>query len=184
MVNLHWRLLAVVLAGIILAGCESSAPEEPTEPPPAPVVDPGDADQDRTPPRDEWRVNSEGVPYSPTDPNSPLGTVFYFAFDESIIARSDTRTLNAHAEYLKTHRDATIQLAGHCDSRGTREYNLALGERRADSVRDYLVAQGVSRRQIDTESFGEERPAGQPSGPGDETAHARNRRVRMTYGRR
>ena len=83
-----------------------------------------------------------------------------------------------HATFLRNNRDRSIVLEGHCDERGTREYNLALGERRSDAVRSFLTSSGVSPRQIETVSYGEERP--EDSGH-TEASWARNRRAVMIY---
>ncbi len=103
-------------------------------------------------------------------------TVFYFDFDVAEFQPSDRETLVYHARDLAENPDKRIRLEGHADERGTREYNLALGERRANSIRDFLIVNGASRSQIETVSYGEERPAvrGQT-----EEAYAQNRRVEI-----
>lgn len=102
----------------------------------------------------------------------------YFAFDRSDIPAAAIASLSAHADYLKRNRDARIRLEGHTDERGTREYNMALGERRSQSVERFLRVAGVSASQIETVSYGEEKPAafGQ-----DEMSWAKNRRVVINY---
>jgi peptidoglycan-associated lipoprotein len=104
----------------------------------------------------------------------PSSNAVYFAFDKSDLDGASKATLNAYATWLGDHSDATITVEGNCDERGSREYNLALGQRRADSVKDYFAAHGVSRSRIDTVSFGEERPACDGSG---EACWAQNRRA-------
>ncbi len=101
-----------------------------------------------------------------------LGTV-YFAYDSFNLSGSSKSGLAAAAQWLKSHPEQSVQIEGHCDERGTTEYNLALGERRAGAVKDYLVSQGVSSTQLSTISYGEERPAVQGTG---EDVWARNRR--------
>lgn len=115
------------------------------------------------------------------DPNSLLATrVIYFDFDKSDI-RSDVRdVIQAHAEYLSSHPDVMITLEGHADERGTREYNIALGERRANAVQRMLTLQGASAGQIRVVSYGEERPAALGH---DEDAWALNRRAEFIYQR-
>lgn len=88
---------------------------------------------------------------------SPLQDAF-FAFDRSALRKDAKAVLNQNAEWLKGNREAKIVVEGHCDERGTNEYNLALGERRAAAVRDYLVAAGIDPGRISTISYGEERP--------------------------
>ena len=113
------------------------------------------------------------------DPNSPLANrVVYFDYDSSSVRQQDVATLEAHAAYLGDHPNVTIRLIGNTDERGSREYNLALGERRAISVRQILMLQGASIKQFEVTSFGEERPAVEGS---DETAWQQNRRVEIIY---
>lgn len=107
-----------------------------------------------------------------------LSTVFYFDFDKAVIHSEDFQDLNAHAKYLLANPDASLVLEGHADERGTREYNIALGERRAKAVARYLSVQGVSSSQIEVVSYGEERPAMMGH---NETAWAKNRRVELKY---
>lgn len=105
-------------------------------------------------------------------------TIVYFDFDKSSI-RSEFRTmLNAHAMNLVANPSMSVVLEGHADERGTREYNLALGERRAKSVADYLMLKGVASAQIDTVSYGEEKPLAMGS---TESDYAENRRVEIKY---
>jgi peptidoglycan-associated lipoprotein len=125
-----------------------AAPPAPTPPPavavpappaPAPVVAERPAPQD----------------FSAADALKPV----YFDFDRSDIRPSEKTVLDANARWLQTNGDVLLIVEGHCDERGTEAYNLALGERRARSARDYLVAQGVAANRITTISYGEERPA-------------------------
>ena len=103
------------------------------------------------------------------------GNVFYFAFDSSNLTPEAIASLNAHIAALK-NTNSNIRLEGHTDERGTREYNLALGERRANSVRDYMVLNGIASYRIETISYGEERPLAYGSG---EANWAQNRRVEL-----
>ncbi len=98
----------------------------------------------------------------------------YFAFDSSNLDNEAKQTLSANAEYLKANQNVDVQIEGHTDERGGRQYNLALGERRAKSVRDYLVALGVKAQRVTTISYGSERPKAEGS---DETSWAQNRRA-------
>ncbi len=102
--------------------------------------------------------------------------VFYFDFDVSEFMASDRDVLAIHGRNLAANSGARIRLEGHADERGTREYNLALGERRANSIRDYLVVNGASLSQIETVSYGEERPADQGQA---EASYRLNRRVEI-----
>ena len=103
------------------------------------------------------------------------GNVFYFDFDSSALRPESREALDAHVELLKTN-DRTVRLEGHTDERGTREYNMALGERRANAVRDYLVVNGIDSYRIETVSYGEERPVAYGSG---ESSWSQNRRVEL-----
>ncbi len=102
-----------------------------------------------------------------------LKTVF-FAFDSSVLDSSAKEAMNSNAEFLKANSKVDIQVEGHCDERGGRQYNLALGERRAKSVREYLVAMGVESKRISTISYGNERPVSEGH---DESAWSKNRRA-------
>jgi peptidoglycan-associated lipoprotein len=113
------------------------------------------------------------------DPNSPLSNrVIYFDYDSASVRAEDQPILDAHAEYLGKNPNISVRLEGHTDERGSREYNLALGERRALSIRQLLMLQGASADQFRVTSFGEERPAVDGS---DESAWAQNRRVEIVY---
>jgi peptidoglycan-associated lipoprotein len=102
----------------------------------------------------------------------------YFDFDSSEIKGEGTDIVAAHAKYLAANATTRVRLEGHTDERGSREYNIGLGERRAQAVRRALLLQGASDKQISTVSYGEERPAV----PGhDEAAWAKNRRVEIVY---
>lgn len=108
----------------------------------------------------------------------PLDTVIYFEFDSAVLDDTSVQVVNAHAQYLQNNPAARVRLAGHTDERGTREYNIALGERRADTVRRALLLRGVSRSQLTVVSYGEELPAVTGTG---ENVWAQNRRVEFNY---
>ena len=113
------------------------------------------------------------------DPNSPLAVrVIYFDYDSSNIREDFQETVAAHAAYLTANPTTSVTLEGHADERGSREYNLALGERRALAVRRQLVLLGASAGQIRTVSYGEERPVVDGH---DEESYALNRRVELVY---
>jgi len=108
---------------------------------------------------------------------SALATrVFYFDFDTSDFRQSDREILMFHAQDLAANSNKRIRLEGHADERGTREYNLALGERRTNNILNYLIVSGAARNQIEIVSYGEERPADRGA---SETAYQRNRRVEI-----
>jgi peptidoglycan-associated lipoprotein len=113
------------------------------------------------------------------DPDSLLAKrTVYFDYDESVILDQDRAILEAHAQYLSQNPGAAVTLEGHTDERGTREYNLALGERRAVGVRQYMSLLGGSGQQLRTVSYGEEQPAAMGH---NEEAWAQNRRVEIIY---
>ncbi|WP_250459530.1 OmpA family protein [Microbulbifer litoralis] len=146
--------LACVLA--VMAGCSStdtddSAQQQMTQQPQEPVVE---------------------TPAEPVEA-TPLDNVVYFDFDQSLLKPSTRELLIQHADRLRDS-SASVRLEGHADELGTREYNLALGERRANAVRDFLVLQGVDANSLEVISYGEERPAQNGS---SESARAMNRRV-------
>lgn len=102
----------------------------------------------------------------------------YFDFDSSEIRGEGTDIVAAHAKYLAANGAMKVRLEGHTDERGSREYNIGLGERRAQAVRRALLLQGASEGQLSTVSYGEERPSAAGS---DEAAWAKNRRVEIVY---
>lgn len=113
------------------------------------------------------------------DPNSPLAQrVIYFEYDSSDVAEQDRDIVAAHAAFLAANPDVKVNVEGHTDERGAREYNIGLGDQRAQSVRRMLEFQGVAPMQITTVSFGEEKPAVEGH---DESAWSMNRRVELVY---
>ena len=114
------------------------------------------------------------TPGSVADFRQNVGDRVYFDTDASTVREDGRQTLNKQAAWLKQYANYQVTIEGNCDERGTREYNLALGERRATSVRQYLIAQGIPAARIKTVSYGKERP--DPVGS-DEASWARNRRA-------
>ncbi|MFW1678236.1 peptidoglycan-associated lipoprotein Pal [Pontibacter sp. JAM-7] len=107
-----------------------------------------------------------------------LRTVFYFDFDQSVLKAESYADLEKHAAYLSQNPSASVVLEGHADERGTREYNIALGERRALSVSRFMQVNGVSGGQVEVVSFGEEKPAVVGH---SESSWSQNRRVELKY---
>ncbi len=135
---------------------------------PGPLEDPGPGDWttgELAPRGGEW------VP----DPAITLPTI-YFAYDQSRIGTSERVKLEQVADYLIRNNNIGVIIEGHCDERGGLEYNRALGEKRALSVKDYLVRLGVAESRFQTISYGEERPAAQGS---TESAYSKNRRAEL-----
>jgi len=170
--------LVLIPAMFLIVGCgskgevkeETPAMEQPTETMPAE-------------PEPEVTAVPEPAPVDPLDdPNSMLSQrIVYFDFDSSTVREDALPIIKAHADYLASNSGVNITLEGHCDERGTREYNIALGERRADAVRRLLIANGVSSNQIRPISYGEERPAMLGH---NESAWSANRRAEFTYANR
>lgn len=104
--------------------------------------------------------------------------VVHFDYDSSDLSTEDYQTLQAHAQFLMANANSKVALTGHTDERGTREYNMALGERRAKAVQNYLITSGVNPQQLEAVSYGKEAPVN----PGhDESAWKENRRVEINY---
>ncbi|PMR70679.1 peptidoglycan-associated lipoprotein Pal [Halomonas heilongjiangensis] len=112
------------------------------------------------------------------DGRIPEQRTIYFEFDSDRIRSEFEPVLASHARYLRSNGNARVVLQGHTDERGTREYNMGLGERRARSVERFLSVQGVSPSQVEVVSYGEERPAARGN---NEEAYAQNRRVIFAY---
>lgn len=154
--------LACVLA--VMAGCSSTSSTD------------GGANNDSAATTDTTADSSMSSGMNDTtEPTVQLETVFYFDFDEATLSPSVREALMNQADALKDSY-GSVRLEGHADERGTREYNMALGEKRANVVRDFLVLQGVDASRIETVSYGEERPARTAS---NESAWAENRRVEL-----
>jgi len=162
----------VIGLGLLLAltavGCARKAKTAPPTPPPAPPQEAKPAPPEPTP-----------TPPPPPAPSAPEVTASdfqdsFFDFD-SYTLRTDARTaLDADARLLRDHSNLKVTIEGHCDERGTVEYNQALGEKRAQAARDYLTAAGVDASRLQIVSYGKERPFD----PGhDEAAWAKNRRA-------
>ena len=101
---------------------------------------------------------SQPLPGSQEELVQNVGDRVFFDFDSAVLEPEARRTLDRQAEWLRLFPEVLLVLEGHCDERGTREYNLALGERRANAVREYLIAQGIAPSRLRTLSYGKERP--------------------------
>jgi peptidoglycan-associated lipoprotein len=117
------------------------------------------------------------APVQTAAPEAALSSVVYFDFDQYALTAESRAVLLAHADKLKG-ASVAVRLEGHADERGSREYNMALGEKRANAVRDFLVTQGVNGSSLEVVSFGEEQPAATGS---DEASWSQNRRVEVKY---
>ena len=168
----NFKLFAVASLMFLLAGCATNTVPDPD---PTDTTYSGDAG-----------ATTDGVgddPYGEGDPiddpfANELGMIIYFEFDSSDVRATDQDLVARHAMELSSNPGYQVRLEGHADERGSREYNIGLGERRAQAVRQMLLIQGVSPDQISTVSFGEERPVGFGSSESD---YAQNRRVEFKY---
>jgi peptidoglycan-associated lipoprotein len=150
--------VAAFSAALVLAGCSTPKPVE--APPSAPSAPPA--------------ATSSIVPGSAEDLRVNVGDTVHFAYNQYNIEDNDKATLQRQATWLQKYPSVRVTVEGDCDERGTREYNLALGERRANAAKDYLVAKGISAARLKLVSYGKERPAVLGS---NEAAWAQNRRA-------
>ena len=163
-----------------LAGCSSVNLEDQ---PPAPIVDAtaGTATKTGPDPRAVAAVDAQaGRGLDPlNDPNNPLSKrSVFFDFDSFVVKSEYQPLVQTHGSYLGTNKQRRITVEGHTDERGGREYNLALGQKRAEAVKQRLMLLGVTDTQIETVSFGEEKPRGTGS---SEDAWSQNRRADLNY---
>lgn len=178
------RFLGAAALALVLAGCGSSVKLD--EQSPAPVDDRSGTATTGTQGADAGSGSTRQV--TPVtidprdalnDPNSPLAKrSIYFDFDSYSIRDEFRGTVEAHARFLNANKGMRVVIQGNTDERGTREYNLALGQKRAEAVRKALTALGVSDSQIEAVSFGEEKPRATGS---NEAAFAENRRADLAY---
>lgn len=168
------KLILLVLVAAALAGCGKKN----TVPDPAPT----DTTYNEGGSTETWdeagSPGGEAVDWANDPSAGELQSVIYFEFDSAEVRPEDTEIVSRHATQLAENASLRVRLEGHADERGSREYNIGLGERRAQAVRRLLLIQGASAEQIATVSFGEERPAVEGS---TEEAYELNRRVEIRY---
>ena len=171
------RILVVLLVACL--GLTACAHKKPNEPPPPPASEVGAGSEASGAGANGAAAGQNGDDET-AGPQAGLlaKRVIYFDFDSSEIKGDGTDIVGAHAKYLASNPSARVRLEGHTDDRGSREYNIGLGERRAQSVRRALLLQGATEAQLSTVSYGAERPA---VAGHDETAWAKNRRVEVVY---
>lgn len=167
----QFKFFAIVMLAALLGGCQGNPSID--DPDPTDTTYGGDS------------ANTGGMggdPYGEgeyiPDPYEGLQMIIYFEFDSSEVGPQDQDLVARHASQLSENSRYQVRLEGHADERGSREYNIGLGERRSQSIRQMLMIQGVGAAQISTVSFGEERPA---SDGNTENDYAQNRRVEITY---
>jgi peptidoglycan-associated lipoprotein len=162
-----WTKIIGVLGGLLLLAACSSTPETAPGGPAGGAGGPGAGGPGGIGSRN-------ALPGSQQDLEASAGDRVFFAFDRSDITPEAQEILARQADWLRRYPNVTVTIEGHCDERGTREYNLALGERRAQAVKNVLVASGIPASRISTISYGKERPAVVGS---SEEAYAQNRRA-------
>jgi len=171
--NNVWKMIAVLGFSAVLAAC-SSTPSEEESMSGSGVDGSGTSMGDGS--TTSIGIGSDGgLSAEEMAARDGLQYVFYFDFDQSALDPQTRAALDAQANVLR-NSSGVVRLEGHADERGSREYNLALGERRANAIANYLVLQGIERSRIETVSYGEERPAVLGS---DEGTWQRNRRVEL-----
>ena len=167
----YWAAVVAFAVGVV--GCSATAPVDETAGASTSAPRTGDQIEGQGMTRDD-ATQGEAM-----DEGSLLSrTTIYFALDSSEISPDFRQVLRAHGNYLAAHPEVRITIEGHTDERGSREYNLALGERRAYAVRQLLMLQGAAANQLEVISFGEERPAAYEH---DEAAWRLNRRAVLRY---
>jgi peptidoglycan-associated lipoprotein len=167
----YFKLFALAAISFVLAGCAQNTIPDPD---PTDTTYPADAGDTSTSGTDGDMYGGGEFMDDPTA--GELTMVIYFDFDSSEVRAADQDIVSRHAMQLSG--GGSVRLEGHADERGSREYNIGLGERRSQAVRQMLLIQGVSADQISTVSFGEERPVGFGSTEAD---YAQNRRVEFKY---
>ena len=172
------RVLVVMLMACL--GVVACASKHPKTPPPSPASEVGAGSETSGAGGANAANAGQNGEQDAAGPQAGLlaKRVIYFDFDSSEIKGMSTDIVGAHAKYLANNPTARVRLEGHTDDRGSREYNIGLGERRAQSVRRALLLQGAAETQISTVSYGAERPA---VAGHDEAAWAKNRRVEIVY---
>ncbi|MBI3902780.1 MAG: peptidoglycan-associated lipoprotein Pal [Nitrosomonadales bacterium] len=177
------KLLISALLTSLLAACASQKPAV-VENQPAPIVEPPKAVEVVPAPAPAVPAAPAPAPVIAIDPlNDPHSILakrsVYYPFDVSVVQDADKPIVEAHAQYLSSHTARKVRLEGNCDERGSDEYNLALGQRRADGVKKMLEAGGVNDSQVEAISYGEEKSRATGH---DEASWAQNRRTDLNYG--
>ncbi|MFV8819910.1 peptidoglycan-associated lipoprotein Pal [Haliea sp. E17] len=165
------KALIVLLTAVLVAACSSSAKKDDD------AAAKAAADAAAAAQAEQQRIAAAAAAEQQRlkDAAATYGNVFYFDFDSYTLKPEAIEALNAYIAYYKSNEES-VRLEGNTDERGTREYNMALGERRANAVRDYMVVNGLPSYRIETVSYGEERPLAMGSG---ESNWAQNRRVEL-----
>lgn len=179
----HTKLSIAALTLAVLAGCSSTGPEQPAAPTEdkSPTAPTGPSVSPVAPPSVDGKkmTAEEALLAQLKDPNSPLSKrIIYFDYDSYVIKDSYASLISAHAKFLTANPKFKMLIQGNTDERGSREYNLALGQKRAEAVKRALMLLGVQEAQLESVSLGEEKPRMVGS---DEASYAENRRSEMLY---
>jgi peptidoglycan-associated lipoprotein len=177
------RLVLITGAAISIAACASRPKPTPLAPPPPPPPPQAQEAPPPPPPPPIAEAPVGPLPGSLQDFVINAGDRIYFDFDAYAIRQDAEKVLAQQADWLNRYPAVKVRIEGNCDERGTREYNLALGARRANSVREFLIAHGVSGARIATVSYGKERPIDPGTGE-DAWSHNRNSHTAITEGAR
>ena len=169
-VTVAGKALTLLFTAAFLVACSSSDTKEDTA-----AADAAAAERAAMEAEARRNAAAEAEQRRMMDEVARIGNVFYFEFDSSTLTPEARDALDKHIALLQTN-DKRVRLEGHTDERGTREYNMALGERRANAVRDYMVVNGIPGYRIETVSYGEEQPIAYGSG---EANWSQNRRVEL-----
>ena len=174
--NMTWRILLALVIAVAISACKTTEPTTDTTATETTTTAPVEA---------EVTTSAAPDPRDYTDSRNFDNSesllskrVIYFDFDKSEVKSEYRSIVAAHAAYIAAHGSARVTLEGHADERGTREYNLGLGERRGNAISGLLSAAGARGGQLDTVSYGEERPVCRVS---DESCWSQNRRVEIVY---
>ena len=171
------KLVISVMLVNLLAACASEPKKEPVAEAPAPAPVTKKAEEPKMAPATPVKAAVDPL----DDPTSILANrSTYYPFDVSVVQDEDKPVVQAHAKYLSEHPNRNVRLEGNCDERGSNEYNLGLGQRRADGVKKMLELGGASAGQLESVSYGEEKP--RASGH-DEASWSQNRRTDLNYAR-
>jgi len=175
--NNTWRILLALVFAVAISACKTTEPEETTDTTDTTDSAPAEVTDATTTAAPDPRDYTDSRNFDNSE--SLLSKrVIYFDFDRSEVKSEYRAIVAAHASYVSANGSARVTLEGHADERGTREYNLGLGERRGNSISGLLSAAGAMGSQLDTVSYGEERPVCRVS---DENCWWQNRRVEIVY---
>ena len=158
--NMNMKIVGALAVTLLVAGCSSKSQTG--------------SQTDQTGMTDQTQMGGSAIPGSEEDLKQNVGDRVFFELDRSELSQEARQTLDRQAAWLKRYPAVRVTLEGHCDERGTREYNMALGARRANAARAYLVALGIQSARIQTVSYGAERPAVLGTG---EAVWSQNRRA-------